>query len=42
MSRVRQTIQQQAGHQLPQQAGASKPVSQKGKTRKSASASRKY
>jgi len=42
MSRVRETLQQQAGHQLPQQAGASKPLSQKGKKRKSASKGRKY
>ncbi|MEE9304253.1 MAG: hypothetical protein V3U84_10780 [Thiotrichaceae bacterium] len=42
MSRVRQALQQQAGHQLEQQAGASKPISQKGKARKSASKSRKY
>lgn len=42
MSRVRETLQQQAGHQLPQQGGASKPVSQKGKARKSASKTRKY
>lgn len=42
MSRVRQMEQQKAGKQLEQQAGASKPVSQKGKIRKSASKSRKY
>lgn len=42
MSRVRQTLQQQAGKQLEQQVGATKPVSQKGKARKSASKGRKY
>lgn len=42
MSRVREMEQQKAGHQLPQQGGASKPISQMGKSRKSASKKRKY
>jgi len=42
MSRVRQTLQQQAGHQLEQQAGASKPAPKKNNPRKKSSNSRKY
>lgn len=42
MSRVRETLQQQAGHQLPQQGGASKPLSTKNKSKKTASKARKY
>ena len=42
MSRVRETEQQKDGHQLEQQDSASKPLSQKDKSRKSASKKRKY
>jgi len=42
MSRIRQMLQQQAGKQLPQQAGASKPLSKMNKSRKSNSKKRKY
>lgn len=42
MSRLRETIQQMAGKQLPQQKGASKPLSKKGKSRKSNSKKRSY
>lgn len=42
MSRVRQAEQQKAGHQLPQQGGASQPAKVKGNPKNSSGKSRKY
>ncbi len=42
MSRVRQTLQQKAGHQLEQQAGESKSTAKKNNPRNSSGKNRKY